>query len=47
MVGCIVEYNQQPLAWIGLSYLVQQLRDSLGITRLATFQANEVTLVGE
>ena len=46
VVGCVVEYNQQPLAWIGCSYLVQQLRDPLTITRLAAFQANQVTLVG-
>src|SRR4051794_20051853 len=46
IVGRIVEHNQQPLAWIGRSYLVQQLCDPLAITRLAAFQANQVTLVG-
>ena len=46
IVGCIVKHNQQPLAAIGCSYLVQQLRDPLGITRLATLQANQVSLVG-
>ena len=46
IVGCIVKHNQQPLAWIGCSYLLQQLRDPLGITRLASFQANQVALVG-
>jgi len=46
IVGRIVKHNQQPLAWIGCSYLSQQLRDPLGITRLATLQANQVSLVG-
>ena len=44
--GCMVKHNQQPLAWIGCAYLLQQLRDPLGITRLAAFQANQVTRVG-
>ena len=46
IVGRIVKDYQQSLAWIGCSYLVEQLRDPLGITRLATFQADEVSLVG-
>jgi hypothetical protein len=46
IVGCIIEHNQQPLAWIGCSYLLQQLRDPLGITRLATLQANQIARVG-
>ena len=46
IVGRIVKHNQQPLAWIGCSYLLQQLCDPLAITRLAAFQANQVTLVG-
>ena len=46
IVGRIVKDNQQPLAWIGRPYLLQQLCDPLAITRLATLQANQVTLVG-
>jgi len=46
IVGCIIEHDQQPLAWVRSSYLLQQLCDPLGITRLAAFQTNQVTLVG-
>ena len=46
VVGRIVKHNQQPLAWIGCSYLLQQLCDPLGITRLTAFQADQVSLVG-
>src|SRR5215217_2225262 len=46
VVGCVVKNRQQPLAWIGRSYLVQQLCDPLAITRLAAFQTNQVTLIG-
>jgi len=38
--GCMVKHNQQPLAWIGGTYLPQQFDDPLGITRLAAFQAD-------
>ncbi len=40
------EDNQQPLAWIGGSYLLQQLCDSFTITRFPPLQADEVTVVG-
>ena len=46
IIGCIVKDYQQSFSWIGCSYLFQQLRDPLGITRLATLQANQVSLVG-
>ena len=46
IVGRIVKHNQQLLAWVGCSYLLQQLRDPLAITRLATLQADQVTFVG-
>jgi hypothetical protein len=46
MIRSIVEDDEQPLAWIGGANLSQQLNDALGITRLPSFQADQVTVVG-
>ena len=47
VVGRIVEHDQQPLAWVGGTYLLEQLHDSLAVTRLANLQADQFMLVGE
>jgi hypothetical protein len=46
MVGSVVKDDEQPLTWIGGSDFSQQLHDPLGITRLPSFQADQVTVVG-
>src|SRR5689334_19843003 len=46
VIGCIIEHEQQPLAWVGGTNLSEQLYDALAITRFPALQADEVTGIG-